>query len=116
MCLPCVWERYYVPLTSAVNNGDEIRERRCTCECAPYFFFFYVATATIVVFLLCLYVSLCVIDEHFCTNLGFKNRYEHSILGRKMMFFCLNQAYQIRFLGRKERKKKKKDSKIEKKK
>ena len=31
-------ERYYVPLTSAVNNGEESQERRCTCECAPYFF------------------------------------------------------------------------------
>ena len=39
--LPCViLERYYVPLTSAVNNGEESQERRCTCECAPYFFFF----------------------------------------------------------------------------
>ena len=80
------------------------------------FFFFSEAPAIIVVFLSCLYVSLCLISEHFCTNLGFKNRYEHSILGRKMMFFCLNQAYQTRFLCRKELKKKKKDSKIEKKK
>ena len=30
--------RYYVPQLSAVNNGEESQERRCTCECAPYFF------------------------------------------------------------------------------
>ena len=50
ICFSCVssGERYYVPLTSAVNNGDEIREKKVYMRVCSVFF--YVATATIVVF------------------------------------------------------------------